>query len=74
MFIGHWKKLHLKVSQGGARETRINSFLLSCKNLTKVHSRMFSMIIAIFTDFGANIAKLFADKNCKTAQKHEIVR
>ena len=36
--IGHWKKLHSKVSQGGAGGARINIFSKADKNLIQMLS------------------------------------
>ena len=33
LFIGHWKSLHMKVSQGGARGTRTNFFQFDCQKI-----------------------------------------
>ena len=71
--IGRWKKLCLKVSQGGPRGVRMHFFCNLDKNLTRVLSIVISMFSLTFTDFEAIFAMSLKDKVCKNAPKHEIV-
>ena len=65
--IGHWKKLHLKVSQG-----IWISFSMAGKNLIKVLSILIFMTAVSFINAETSSVTLAKDKVSKNAPKHEI--
>ena len=70
--IRHWKKLHLKVSQGLAQMACMIFFCNLSKKLTKALSIIISMNVASITDFQAISVTLFKGKVRKITKKHLI--
>ena len=68
----HWKSLHLKVIQGGARWARTNFFQLNQEKFDKSISTYISIIVVNFVDFKASFVTLFKGKVIKNAPKHKI--
>ena len=73
MILGHWKKLHSKVSQGGARGACMNISSKVDKNFIQMLSIIIWINAPCFINFEENFVMLFNDKVSKNAPKHEIV-